>query len=142
MRNFFHFSFEMKDATKTIAIFHASKTANEDGELNWVEFKQVCDVDCKTLQSIIGGLLTLLPNVKEHPNLIAYADDEGLMKDLSRNDLAGGSLYYLGFRGSEYLGCAYAGTVVVTNINESKGLTDAQKNDIKIAIEKYGPGEE
>ena len=73
---------------KTILIFHASKEPNENGKLNWYEFKSYPKIDLKILQDTIGGSITLLPNIDpERTRYIAYADDEGLLKHAARNGL-------------------------------------------------------
>jgi len=126
---------------ETCLVFYASKIPNKNGDLNWYEFKEYETLSLKVLQTLVGGQITSVPCLKKKTSFLAYGDDEGLLKSSARNDLAGGALYYLGFRGSEFLGCAYAGNVVVLGSDE-QGLTPNQQQELRTAIDRYRSLEE
>jgi hypothetical protein len=128
-----------KDDGEIIAIFHATREPNAKGEFNWLEWKKIPKVTLKILQTAVGGRVTLLPYLRPgKPPFECYAQDDGLLvKGYGRNDLAGGSLWCLGFGGGEILGCAYAGNVVVTGIGGCCGLTSQQQNALLKGIAQY-----
>lgn len=130
-----------KEQRHRIIIFHASEEPNSNGELNWIEESTISKDQNKALddlQKIIGGDIELIHHPNSlHTEFIALCDKEGLLKDKRRNDLAGGTLYYLGFDVlSLPLGCAYAGTVVLLGKRE-RSLTDKQIIIVKKAMNKY-----
>jgi len=138
------FFFCFLDMAKTVCIFHAPQKPNAKGEYNWYEFKEVPKLDLKTLQTLVNcSHVTLLPNIdpSDKAKLVCYADDEGLLKpDCGRNELAGGALFKLGFRGSEIMGHAYAGNIVVVGAGsggDDKGLSANQQKMLTDAITAY-----
>lgn len=93
------------------------------------------------MQSVVGGPLEMAPrgNGKgfEGADLVAYVNENGLMENLRRNDLAGGSMLELGFPTMSLpLGCAYAGSVILTRIDD-RSLTTSQIESVHDAIKAY-----
>lgn len=126
---------------KTILIFHASKTPNSNGDLNWHEFRSVKKISLSVLQKIVEGDITLIPHrTPDQYKFVAYANESGLLIDtLGRNDLAGMVLSSVGFTGMEFMGMAFAGNVVLTKINDDGdeiGLTQSDVQTWEDLIEK------
>jgi hypothetical protein len=125
--------------TVTLVIFHASQKP-VNGLYNWIEYRDLDKKpDCKLLQKIVDGPITLLPNILYEPESIfeCYANDEGLLRsDLGRGDLSGCVLHRLGFRGCGILGYSYAGTVVAVLSRHQKKAAK-QRKMIEDAILAY-----
>lgn len=131
-------SVQQPEKNKVITILHATYRPNAKGEYNWLEWKEVPKINLKVLQEHVKGNIALVPYVgsKKQP-FECYMNENGLLKEeYGRNDLAGGALYVLGFRGGEALGCAYAGNVVITG-HKHQGLTSKQQNALLYAIEIF-----
>lgn len=120
---------------KRALVFYADDTQEET---NYYRFETLPNSKLRTLQRIVGGNIELLPHREGiTARFMAYANEEGLLKDLPRNVLAGGVLLLVGFiLGPAPLGCAYAGNVVVFGKSE-KGLTAQDEQMLQAAIDKY-----
>lgn len=125
--------------TKRVIVFYASKTPNQNGDLNWYEEVKISRKEALgDLQKLVDGNVEILPHQNGYDApFTGYANEEGLLRGLPRNDLAGGALTHLGFfTMSLPLGCAYAGNVVLLG-KDDKSLSDKQIEQIKSAVEKY-----
>jgi hypothetical protein len=79
--------------------------------------------DLKAKQKIVGGNIETLPHKDGwNSRFVAYANEEGMIKDLPSNVLAWGVLHYLGFIDSMKMGF-YWGNVILLGRNE-KALSE------------------
>ena len=100
-----------------------------EGRLKFVEYKTL-----EELQQLVGGgYVTLVPHKKGmEAEWMAYANEEGLIKDMPQNDLAAHVLYQLGF-----LLCpptyTYYGPIVIMKKGE-KSLTKKQQTFLEDTV--------
>lgn len=88
------------------------------------------------LQTLVGGYIEALPHPKGHKaEFTAYANEEGMVRDLPSNFLAWGVLYELGFRDPLTLGFYY-GNIVLLGRGD-KPLTEAQMHYVEQILNKY-----
>ena len=126
----------VKEQTKRMCIFSASKKKNKNGLYNWYEFVYGTG-DIESLNEIIGDSIQkaiFKPN--REIILTVYVGANSLIKpDMATNYLAGGALSLLGLWSELNYGC-YCGTVVVLGPS-SKSLTDQDVKKIEDAIAEY-----
>lgn len=121
---------------KTVLVFYATGTPNDQDELNYHKFETFPNFDFETIQTIVGGPFQLLPHKRDDAQYVAYANEEGLAKQLRRNDLAGWALNRLGFLTENLpMGKAYAGNVVLMR-NDEGSLTEEQISYLEREINK------
>jgi hypothetical protein len=126
-----------------VGVFYSYPDLTDDGLFNEFKIEQMpVASSLEWMQGVLGGYLELAPRGRRgakdvDADLAAYVNENGLMEGLRRNDLAGGSMFELGFPTlSLPLGCAYAGSVILTRI-DGKSLTSSQMESIHGAIEAY-----
>jgi hypothetical protein len=89
----------------------------------------------KRFQEIVGGNIETLPHKKGwNAPFTAYANEEGMIKDLPSNFLSWGVLRHLGFL-VENIGFHF-GNVVLIGHNE-RALTEKNKELVRAALLKY-----
>lgn len=109
----------------------ASHPGQLEGRLKYAEYKTL-----EELQQLVGGgYVTLVPHKKGmDAEWMAYANEEGMIKDMPQNDLAAHVLYQLGF-----LLCpptyTYYGPIVIMKQGE-KSLTKKQRAMLEETVAK------
>ncbi len=123
-------------------VYYATGQPNDEGELNYYKYIDIHETQLlKQLQEIVGGNIESVPT-REPTSLIAYVNENGWMeyfnhkKGIGRNELAGGTLFALGFIHSALMPFCYAGNVVVMGAGD-KGLTDTQRKQLENEIQAY-----
>lgn len=121
-------------------LFYVSEDGKRlpNGHFNDFKIVEHLEFTYKIIQEYVCGPFEMAPYSKgSKQDFVGYINGEGLINDLRRNDLAGGTMYYLGFNVLHLpLGGAYAGNVLLLG-KDGRGLTDGDITKIDSAIKKY-----
>lgn len=119
---------------------------NTKAELHFVDLPKTKGDDDKLsqLQKLVDGSIEYVPKILHEDNkLIAFANEEGMNKELPGNYVGSNALVKLGFYAGDF--CTLFGNLVVMKDGE-KSLTKKQEELIRKAYEdallEYGDDEE
>ncbi len=114
---------QQKKKGKTVLVFYTTP--------NHCQFETWETCNLKMLQQLIGGYIECLPH--EKGNYTAYANEEGVLKQLPSNTMAQGVLCRVGFLPMPY---GYYGNVIVLGKND-RSLTKTQEAELNAAITQW-----